>query len=118
MPEFNGRKQIIINLMRKQQNDLTEENLNYIAELTNGYSGADMTNLCREAGVNFNFNFKKEKITFLNITLNFKKALGPIRSLEISSIATISVDQVIIKILRIKIPIIIFKKHFFLNFKG
>lgn len=50
--------------MRKQQNDLTEENLNYIAELTNGYSGADMTNLCREAGVNFNFNLRKKKITF------------------------------------------------------
>ena len=51
MPEFDGRKQIILNLMRKQQNSLTEEEIDYIAKLTDGYSGADMTNLCREAGI-------------------------------------------------------------------
>ena len=39
--------------MRKQQNDLSEDDLNYVAEQTDGYSGADMTNLCREAGQGF-----------------------------------------------------------------
>ena len=38
--------------------------------LIKGYSGADMTNLCREA------------------------ALGPIRTLDVSSIETIDIEQV------------------------
>ena len=58
LPEETGRSQIIRNLIKKQLNSLNEEEIIRIAELTDGYSGADMTNLCRES------------------------ALGPIRSLE------------------------------------
>ena len=72
LPEKEGRRQIIENLMAKQGSELDEAELDDIADRTEGYSGADMTNLCREA------------------------ALGPIRSLDTStlSITTIEVDQV------------------------
>ena len=72
LPEKEGRKQIVENLMAKQTNELDQNDLDDIAERTEGYSGADMTNLCREA------------------------ALGPIRSLDTStmSITTIDVDEV------------------------
>ena len=36
LPEFDGRKQIIVNLMRKQGHDLTEDDINHIAEQTDG----------------------------------------------------------------------------------
>jgi len=51
LPEADGRKQIVCNLMRKQGDFLSEEEVNSIAEITDGYSGADMANLCREAGI-------------------------------------------------------------------
>lgn len=70
LPEQTGRRQIIMNLMSKQGDILNEEEIARISEITDGYSGADMTNLCREA------------------------AIGPIRSLESSSIINISVEQV------------------------
>ncbi len=50
LPETSGRKQIVCNLMRKQGDFLSEEEVDRIAEVTDGYSGADMANLCREAG--------------------------------------------------------------------
>lgn len=49
----------------------------FIFDLKTGYSGADMTNLCREA------------------------AIGPIRALEGGSIINISVSQVIILFIQI-----------------
>ena len=36
--------------MRKQGDVLSQEEVEKIGEVTDGYSGADMTNLCREAG--------------------------------------------------------------------
>ena len=54
LPEQTGRRQIIMNLMSKQGDILNEEEIARISEITDGYSGADMTNLCREAGL-FNF---------------------------------------------------------------
>lgn len=72
LPEKEGRRQIIENLMAKQGSELDDAELDDIADRTEGYSGADMTNLCREA------------------------ALGPIRCLDTStlSITTIDVDQI------------------------
>ena len=49
LPETEGRKQIVENLMRKQPNDLDDGDILKIAELSEGYSGADMTNLCKES---------------------------------------------------------------------
>jgi len=70
LPEKEGRKQIVVNLLRKQPSNLNLQEIDRIAEMTDGYSGADMTNLCREA------------------------ALGPIRTLDVSLIETIDIAQV------------------------
>ncbi|CAF0714983.1 unnamed protein product [Brachionus calyciflorus] len=69
LPEAIGRKQIVINLMKTQPCELSEDEIDQISELTDGYSGADMTHLCREA------------------------AIGPIRTLS-GMIETVELDQV------------------------
>ncbi|XP_004630389.1 fidgetin-like protein 1 [Octodon degus] len=70
LPEASARKQIVVNLMSKEQCDLTEEEVLQVVQRSDGFSGADMTQLCREA------------------------SLGPIRSLQTADIATITPDQV------------------------
>ena len=49
LPEENARKTIIKNMLKKVKNSLTDEDLSRIALLTDGYSGADVTTLCKEA---------------------------------------------------------------------
>lgn len=51
LPELEARKQIINNLLRSVHHNLDEENVAKIAEKSAGYSGADMTNLCKEASM-------------------------------------------------------------------
>ncbi|KAL0105466.1 hypothetical protein PUN28_016853 [Cardiocondyla obscurior] len=51
LPEFEARKQIINNLLRSVHHNLNEEDITRIAEKSEGYSGADMTNLCKEASM-------------------------------------------------------------------
>ncbi|XP_037349282.1 fidgetin-like protein 1 [Talpa occidentalis] len=70
LPEASARKQIVINLMSKEQCCLGEEEIELVVQQSDGFSGADMTQLCREA------------------------SLGPIRSLQTADIATIMPDQV------------------------
>lgn len=70
LPEGSARSQIVTNLMAKERNQLSKAELQHVVSATEGFSGADMTQLCREA------------------------ALGPIRSIQLSQIATISADQV------------------------
>lgn len=70
LPEGSARSQIVTSLMAKEKNSLSEVELQLVVSATEGFSGADMTQLCREA------------------------ALGPIRSIQLSQIATISADQV------------------------
>ncbi|NXJ95459.1 FIGL1 protein, partial [Corythaixoides concolor] len=70
LPEASARKQIVTHLMSKEHCSLTEEEIELIVRKSNGFSGADMTQLCREA------------------------SLGPIRSLQSMDIATIMPDQV------------------------
>uniref|UniRef100_A0A8D2D6D4 Fidgetin-like protein 1 n=1 Tax=Sciurus vulgaris TaxID=55149 RepID=A0A8D2D6D4_SCIVU len=70
LPEASARKQIVINLMSKEQCHLSEEEIEWVVQQSDGFSGADMTQLCREA------------------------SLGPIRSLQTADIATITPDQV------------------------
>ncbi|XP_068574190.1 fidgetin-like protein 1 [Cebidichthys violaceus] len=70
LPEAAARRQIVTNLMTQERNQLREQELESVVNATEGFSGADMTQLCREA------------------------ALGPIRSIQLSDIATITADQV------------------------
>ncbi|KAL6101511.1 fignl1 [Pungitius sinensis] len=70
LPEAAARWQIVTNLMTPEKNRLGEQELESVVNATEGFSGADMTQLCREA------------------------ALGPIRSIQLSDIATITADQV------------------------
>ncbi|XP_053731423.1 fidgetin-like protein 1 [Synchiropus splendidus] len=70
LPAGAARQQIVSNLMSREKNQLRDEELVSIVTATEGFSGADMTQLCREA------------------------ALGPIRSIQLSDIATITADQV------------------------
>ncbi|KAM6916166.1 fidgetin-like protein 1 [Xenentodon cancila] len=70
LPEAAARRQIVTNLMAREKNQLREQEMESVVTATGGFSGADMTQLCREA------------------------ALGPIRSIQLSDITTISADQV------------------------
>eukprot|EP00026_Physarum_polycephalum_P005727 Phypoly_transcript_05765.p1 GENE.Phypoly_transcript_05765~~Phypoly_transcript_05765.p1 ORF type:complete len:617 (+),score=123.44 Phypoly_transcript_05765:53-1852(+) len=70
LPEFEARVQLIKNLLGKQENTLTEEDINKVGEQTEGYSGADLHALCSEA------------------------ALGPLRALRSKDLRDISVDKV------------------------
>lgn len=51
LPEAESRKRMIRNLLSDYSNVLTTENLDAIATDTDGYSGSDMFNLCREASL-------------------------------------------------------------------
>ncbi|KAG9462197.1 hypothetical protein GDO78_014744, partial [Eleutherodactylus coqui] len=70
LPEASARKQIVVGLMSRENGSLSEKEVEAIVLQTEGFSGADMTQLCREA------------------------ALGPIRSLHATDISTISPDHV------------------------
>ncbi|KAJ1962040.1 putative 26S proteasome subunit yta6, partial [Dipsacomyces acuminosporus] len=49
LPDRNGRHTIVTNLLKTQVHSLTEDQLEAICDKTDGYSGADMDTLCREA---------------------------------------------------------------------
>ncbi|XP_044729633.1 fidgetin-like protein 1 [Chrysoperla carnea] len=70
LPEHQARKQIVERLMSSEKNSLTENDIEEISKLTDGYSGADMKNLCSEA------------------------SLGPIRSIHHSMMHNINLEQV------------------------
>ncbi|KAL7303098.1 hypothetical protein TKK_0004311 [Trichogramma kaykai] len=70
LPELEARAQIVHRLLRSERHDLTEEDIIKIAELAEGYSGADMTNLCKEA------------------------SMGPIRSIPFDQLEGISKEDV------------------------
>lgn len=70
LPELVARQHIVARLMTQQFCLLEEADIATIGRRTEGYSGADMASLCREA------------------------ALGPIRSIPFEQIETISPEQV------------------------
>ncbi|KOX70076.1 Fidgetin-like protein 1 [Melipona quadrifasciata] len=96
LPEFKARKQIINNLLITVPHNLTEEDINNVTEQSKGYSGADMSNLCKEASMgpirSIPFsqleNIRKEDVR--QVTLNdFKEALIHVRpSVSESSLTT------------------------------
>ncbi|XP_011880007.1 PREDICTED: fidgetin-like protein 1 [Vollenhovia emeryi] len=70
LPELEAREQIINNLLRSVRHDLSVEDIARIAVKSAGYSGADMTNLCKEA------------------------SMGPIRSIPFSQLEDIRMEEV------------------------
>jgi len=70
LPDEAARVSILSRLLGKERHDVSHPQLVSISQQTDGYSGSDMANLCREA------------------------AYGPIRSLDWKQIANVRADQV------------------------
>uniref|UniRef100_A0A1I8HNK5 AAA domain-containing protein n=2 Tax=Macrostomum lignano TaxID=282301 RepID=A0A1I8HNK5_9PLAT len=70
LPEAVGRRQIVERMLVGQSHSLAEADIEHIVTATDGYSGADVANLVREA------------------------ALGPVRSIPLDRIRSISVSAV------------------------
>ncbi|KAK9296557.1 hypothetical protein QLX08_009410 [Tetragonisca angustula] len=96
LPEFKARKQIINNLLITVPHNLTDEDINNVAEQSKGYSGADMSNLCKEASMgpirSIPFsqleNIRKEDVRQVTVD-DFKEALIHVRpSVSESSLTT------------------------------
>ncbi|KJE95269.1 fidgetin-like protein 1 [Capsaspora owczarzaki ATCC 30864] len=68
LPDAPARRQIVLNLLGRQGHALSGDEIELVVSRSQGYSGADMSHLCKEA------------------------ALGPIRC--ISDLSSISADQV------------------------
>lgn len=51
MPDLPARKAIISNLLTDQKHTLTEQDMEHICTLTDGFSGADMHSLCHDAAL-------------------------------------------------------------------
>ena len=51
LPEKEARKRMIQNLLKDYTNSLQDDDLDKISQDTDGYSGSDMFNLCREASL-------------------------------------------------------------------
>eukprot|EP00842_Homolaphlyctis_polyrhiza_P004215 jgi/Hompol1/4795/HPOL_001844-RA len=72
LPEATARRSIVCTLMAKQSHSLTDEDIDNIVALTEGYSGSDMDGLIREA------------------------ALGPIRDIrDISKVSALDVRPIL-----------------------
>lgn len=70
LPELKARIQIVDNLLKNERHELSNEEIEEIGRLADGYSGADMTNLCKEA------------------------SMGPIRSVPIDQMENIRPDDI------------------------
>ena len=70
LPDPEARASILARLLGRERHDVSEEDMKSVSLMTEGYSGADMANLCREA------------------------AYGPIRSLDMRHITSLRADQV------------------------
>lgn len=51
LPDSPARARIVENLLRNQKHSLSPEDITLICQKTDGYSGSDMDNLCREAAL-------------------------------------------------------------------
>ena len=51
LPDKDSRSQLILRLLRHNSHDLSVEDLTQVVEQTQGYSGADLKTLCREAAM-------------------------------------------------------------------
>ena len=51
LPSKEGRKEMFLRLLAKNPNTLSDEEMEKLVELTDGYSGSDIKNLCAEASM-------------------------------------------------------------------
>lgn len=51
LPETQTRYTLLKNLLEKHNDPLTDQELQQLADITNGYSGCDLTNLAKEAAI-------------------------------------------------------------------
>ena len=51
MPDLAARKSIISNLLKDQKHTLSNEDIEHICKLADGFSGADMHSLCHDAAL-------------------------------------------------------------------
>lgn len=51
LPELEARVQILRNLLRSERTEITDDDLQRVGEMTDGFSGADMKTLCHEASM-------------------------------------------------------------------
>lgn len=70
MPDQNARKELVRQLLSKNNNPLTDADLTRLAEFTKGYSGSDLNALAKDA------------------------ALGPIRELGLNGVKSTTAEQV------------------------
>uniref|UniRef100_A0A8D8T2S0 Fidgetin-like protein 1 n=1 Tax=Cacopsylla melanoneura TaxID=428564 RepID=A0A8D8T2S0_9HEMI len=70
LPDEKARAEIVTKLLANITNSLTVEDIEEVARLTNEFSGADMSSLCREA------------------------SLGPVRSIDLSKIDALDVRPI------------------------
>lgn len=84
LPENEARVAMINNLIKDYKNSLTEDDINRISRETEGYSGSDIFNLCREA------------------SLEPLRELGDIQNVGINNVRNILVDDFIIAMKQIR----------------
>jgi SpoVK/Ycf46/Vps4 family AAA+-type ATPase len=72
LPCFEGRKSLVMNLMKHLKHSMTERDFDEVGEKTEGYSGADMQTLVKEASMevireiskNHLMNISEEKVSW------------------------------------------------------
>ncbi|XP_066152524.1 fidgetin-like protein 1 isoform X2 [Euwallacea fornicatus] len=86
LPEYEARVELLKKLISSEKHSLIEQQFNEIANLAEGYSGADIKNLCSEAALepirSIDFknieNIQASEVRSLKMT-DFKKALKRVR---------------------------------------
>ena len=88
LPDVSARIRMIMNCLMTEKHNLTEEQIQTLAEKTEGYSGADMRELCRESAMeairdldeSFDDNdFQLRDITFDDFLVNLNKVKPTVR---------------------------------------
>lgn len=68
LPELDARVQILQNLLKKtNQTDVTDAQMKEIGRLTDGFSGADMKQLCHEASMGPIRSISMEQMEHINL---------------------------------------------------